>query len=63
MLGKVESFKRRGGQRMRWSDSITDSINMNWSKLWEIAEDRGAWRAAVQGLQRVGHDLATEEQQ
>ena len=48
---------------MRWSDSITNSIDMNWSKLWEIAEVRGAWRAALQGLQRVGHDLVTEEQQ
>ena len=46
MLGKIES-KRRGGQRMRWSGSITDSINMNWSKLWETVEDRGAWRAVV----------------
>ena len=46
MLGKVEG-KRRGRQRMKWLDSITDSINMNLSKLWETVEDRGSWRDAV----------------
>ena len=46
MLGKVEG-QRRGRQRMKWLDSITDSINMNLSKLRETVEDRGAWRDAV----------------
>ena len=44
---------------MRWLDSITDSMNMNLSKLQEIVEDRGAWRAAVHGLSKL-HDLVTE---
>ena len=48
-------------QRMRWLDSITDSIDMNLSKLWETVEDRGTWRAAVHGSQRVRHDLVTEQ--
>ena len=47
MLGKIEVKKRRGRQRMKWLDSITDSMDMNLSKLWEIVEDRGAWRAVV----------------
>ena len=46
-LGKTEGKRRRGKQRMRWLDSITDSMNMNLSKLWEIVEDRGTWHAAV----------------
>ena len=61
MLGKMEGKKRRGKQRMRWLDSITDSMNMNMSKIWEIVEGRGAWWAAVHGI-RVRHDLATEQQ-
>ena len=50
MLGKTEGKRRRGWQRMRWLDSITDSLDMNWSKLREIVKDRGAWRAAVHGV-------------
>ena len=50
MLEKTEDKTRRGQQRMRWLDSTTDSMHMNPSKLWEIVEDRGAWRATVHGL-------------
>ena len=50
MLGKTEGKRRRGWQRMRYFDSITDSTDMNLSKLWEMVEDRGDWRAAVHGV-------------
>ena len=50
MLGKIECKRRRGQQSMRWLDSITDSMNMNLSKLQEIVEDRGAWGVAVHGV-------------
>ena len=50
MLGKIKGQKRRGGQRMRWLGSITDSMDMNLRKLWEIAKDRGACRVAVHGV-------------
>ena len=63
ILGKIEGQKRRGQERMKWLDSITDSIDVNLSKLQDIVKDRGAWNAASHGVTRIEHDLANEQQQ
>ena len=57
MLGKIEDKRRRGWQRMRWLDSIIDSMDMNLSKFWEIEKDREAWSAAFNGVTKSRTEL------
>ena len=62
ILGKTEGRKRRGWQRRRWLDSITNSLDMSLSQLWKIVKDRKAWRVAVHGVTKVRNNLVTGQQ-
>ena len=62
MMERVEGKRRRGQQRMRWLDSITDSVDMNLSQLQELMEDRGTWHTAVHGVSKSWTDLQAEQQ-
>ena len=63
MLGKIVGRRRKGQERMRRLDVITDSMDVNLSKLQDIVKDREAWHAAVHGLERIGHNCETVQQQ
>ena len=58
MLGKIEGRRRRGRQRMKWLDGITDSMDISFSQLWEIVKDREAWYAVVHGVTKIRTPLS-----
>ena len=63
ILGKIEERRRRGQQRMRWLDGLTELVDMSWSKLWEMVKDGKPGMLQAMGSQRVRHDSVTEQQQ